>query len=145
MIQRLLAFLKVEEIELKEELSVPLAIGVLYYEIMRADDIINPKEVEAFEQLISEEFGVDGHALQDVLQKVEQEAKDSVDYMQFTRVIHENCTLVEKKKIVSMLWHLAAADGHIDPHEEHLIRKMSDLMYLSHSDFIQAKLSVFPQ
>ena len=35
---------------------------------------------------------------------------------------------------------MAAADGHADAHEEHLIRRVSDLLYVSHGDYIRAKL-----
>jgi uncharacterized tellurite resistance protein B-like protein len=147
MIKKLLTFLELDkpELESQEELTVPLATSVLFYEVMRADHVINPKEIEAFKSTVMNEMDVSPAQVEDMLKKVEQKIDESVDYMQFTRLIHENCSLTEKRKIIGLLWHLAASDGHIDPHEEHLIRKFSDLLYLSHSDFIQAKLGAFPQ
>ncbi|XOV77771.1 MAG: TerB family tellurite resistance protein [Aestuariibacter sp.] len=146
MIKKLLTFLEIEkpELESQEELTVPLATAVLFYEVMRADHVINPKEIEAFRTTVMKEMDVESGQVKEMLQKVEQKISESVDYMQFTRLIHENCSFEEKRKIIGLLWHLAAADGHIDPHEEHLIRKFSDLLYLSHSDFIQAKLGAIP-
>lgn len=123
-----------------EALSVPLATSVLYYEIIRADDELNQKEIEAFETLVLKEFTALQEELKPLLKTIESKARESVDYMQFTRLIHENCTHAEKRRILLSLWHLAAIDGEIDAHEEHLIRKMSDLMYMDHSDFIQTKL-----
>lgn len=146
MIKNLLAFLKLDEpeIEAQETLTVPLATSVLFYEIVRADHVINPKELEAFHSLIVKEMDVESTMAQEMMDKVAKTVEDSVDYMQFTRLIHENCTLDEKRRIIGLLWHLAASDGHIDPQEEHLIRKFADLLYLDHSDFIQAKLGTFP-
>ena len=40
------------------------------------------------------------------------------------------------------LWEVAAEDGNIDKYEEHVIRKISELIYLPHKDFIRAKLMV---
>jgi uncharacterized tellurite resistance protein B-like protein len=36
---------------------------------------------------------------------------------------------------------VAAADGRIDAHEEHLLRKLADLLYIPHADYIRAKLA----
>jgi uncharacterized tellurite resistance protein B-like protein len=46
----------------------------------------------------------------------------------------------ERARIVGMLWKVSSADGHIDAHEEHLVRKVADLLYVPHARFIQAKL-----
>jgi len=37
------------------------------------------------------------------------------------------------------MWEVAYADGRIDRYEEHLIRKISELLHLSHKDFITGK------
>ncbi|MCC2604477.1 tellurite resistance TerB family protein [Planctobacterium marinum] len=124
-----------------EELTVPIATAVLYYEVLRADAQFSNDEIQAYEQKVLTEFGFAREQLAPFLQKVEAKAKDAVDYMQFTRLIHENCSLQQKRHILTSLWHLAMADGQVDPHEEHLIRKMADLMYLSHADFIQCRMS----
>jgi uncharacterized tellurite resistance protein B-like protein len=46
----------------------------------------------------------------------------------------------EKFSVVTALWQIALAEDGIDVMEEHSIRKTSDLLYLSHSRFIEAKL-----
>ena len=43
-------------------------------------------------------------------------------------------------ELLSRLWKLAFADGSLDKYEDHLIRKISDLIHISHSDFIRIKL-----
>jgi uncharacterized tellurite resistance protein B-like protein len=42
---------------------------------------------------------------------------------------------------VEQLWLIAYADGVIDKYEEAAIRKASELLYVSHSDFIRAKFA----
>ena len=37
------------------------------------------------------------------------------------------------------MWRVAFADGNVDKYEEHLIRRVHELLHLDHSDFIAAK------
>jgi uncharacterized tellurite resistance protein B-like protein len=46
----------------------------------------------------------------------------------------------EKRALMEWMWRVAAVDGRVDPHEEHLLRKVADLLYVSHADYIRAKL-----
>jgi uncharacterized tellurite resistance protein B-like protein len=39
------------------------------------------------------------------------------------------------------MWKVAFADGSIDKYEDHIIRRISDLINLSHSDFIRLKIN----
>ena len=41
-----------------------------------------------------------------------------------------------------MLWRVTCADGRVDKHEEYLVRKIADLLYVSHRDYIRMKLKV---
>ena len=47
----------------------------------------------------------------------------------------------QKKEVLNSVWSIAFADGEMDKHEEHLIRRIADLLYLNHKDFINAKLN----
>ena len=48
----------------------------------------------------------------------------------------------DKLMLLRNLWRIAYADGYLDKYEEHLIRKISDLIHVSHSDFINIKLEI---
>ncbi len=45
----------------------------------------------------------------------------------------------ERIALVRNLWRVAFADGDLDRHEEHLVRRVADLLHVRHSDFIRAK------
>jgi len=42
--------------------------------------------------------------------------------------------------VIANMWRVAWADGEIHHYEEHLIRRVADLLHLHHSHFIRAKL-----
>ena len=53
--------------------------------------------------------------------------------------INNQTSDVERIEIVELLWRVAFADGELDSHEDHIIRRISGLLYVSHADFIAAK------
>jgi len=38
------------------------------------------------------------------------------------------------------MWAVAYANGNLDKYEEHLIRRVAELTYVAHEDYIRAKL-----
>ncbi len=43
-------------------------------------------------------------------------------------------------ELIKAMWEVAHADGEIDPLEDSVIRKTSELLYVDHHEFIRAKL-----
>src|SRR5690606_41353016 len=70
----------------------------------------------------------------------EDHAREATDYYRFTSLIKDRLTPVEKERLIEHLWAVAYADGELHPYEEHLLRKIADLLYVSHKSFIAAKL-----
>ena len=61
-------------------------------------------------------------------------------YLPLTRTINQNLDYDQKCVLIGAMWAIAHSDSHIDPHEDHIIRKISDLIYVSHRDFIDQKI-----
>jgi uncharacterized tellurite resistance protein B-like protein len=57
-------------------------------------------------------------------------------------LINDEFNLEQKKKLMKAMWQIAYADGQLDKYEEHYLRKISELLYIPHSQFIQQKLAV---
>ena len=70
-------------------------------------------------------------------------AKDTVhdanDLFQFTEVINAQYSYEEKVSLIESLWKVAYSDQQLDKYEEHMVRRIADLLYVSHSDFIQTR------
>ncbi|WP_416308289.1 TerB family tellurite resistance protein [Neptunicella sp. SCSIO 80796] len=126
------------------EHTLKLATAVMFYELIRADNQIQDAELTLLRQLLEEQFQLPDEELDELMDSANKHAEESVDLVQFTRVINDQCDLEQKQQFIKRLWQLAYADQQLDGHEEHLIRKVADLIYVSHSDFIKAKLSVVP-
>jgi uncharacterized tellurite resistance protein B-like protein len=48
-------------------------------------------------------------------------------------------TLAQRVQLVECLWRVAYADGDIDEYEDQLVRKLSELLHVAHSDFVLAR------
>jgi len=69
------------------------------------------------------------------------EKHEATDYYTFTSLINEHYSQQQKIKLVEDLWRLAYADNELDKYEEHLLRRLSELLHVPHKDFIRTKLN----
>jgi uncharacterized tellurite resistance protein B-like protein len=43
-------------------------------------------------------------------------------------------------RVIELMWRVALADGDIDAHERHLIRRIAALIHDPHADFVHAQI-----
>jgi len=121
--------------------TVELCSYALMVLIAKSDASFDESERITMKRLAQEIYQLPDELATKVLAEAEQEADNSTSLHEFTRVIHEQLSEPEKFQLVEGLWRIAYADGHIDKYEEHIIRRIAELIYLEHSRFIQAKHS----
>ena len=121
------------------EHSLQIATAALLLEMMRMDDQITSEERNSVATTLRQQFGLNADQLKTLIDLAEQEARQASGYYQFTSLINKNCNADQKVRIIENMWHVAMSDGHLDAHESHLMRKISDLLYVGHADYIAAK------
>lgn len=119
--------------------TLKLAAIALMIEVMRVDDDKSKQEVDIIIQAAMSKFGIDHQQALELIELAELELQDATDYHQFTSLINQGYDALQKQLIIEYMWQVAFADGQLDPYEEHVIRKVSDLLYIPHSDFIRLK------
>lgn len=117
-----------------------LATAVLLLEIARADYAHHEAELTALRAGLAREFQVSEAALDALLDQAALRAKQSVSLYEFVKTLNDTMAPEAKRGLLRLLWDVAHADGRVDPHEEHLIRQLADLLHLPHADFIRTKL-----
>lgn len=121
------------------EHALRLATAALLVEMSRQDETVHEKEREAVARALRERFDLRPDEVDELYALAEAEVAEAIDYYQFTSLIKDHFSPEQKERVVELLWQVAAADGHIDSFEEHMVRRIADLLYLSHSSFIRAK------
>lgn len=119
--------------------ALRIATAALLLEMMRMDNRITDAERVSIAASLRRQFDLAADQIDTLIALAEQEAHQASDYYQFTVLINKTCDAAQKIRIVENLWLVALADGHLDAHELHLMRKIADLLYIGHGDYIAAK------
>jgi len=119
-----------------------LAAAALLVEVVRADSQFSEAERAAVLESARRKFGIPASEAAQLVALAEAEATDAHDLYQFTSQINQSFTEAQKLWLVEELWRIAYTDDVLHRYEEHVIRKVADLIHVRHADFIGAKLRV---
>ena len=127
----------ISEDELEHQLQ--LACAALMIEVLYADYSVDEKELNTLRKTLQDNFDLNKEEAENLIQLAQQEATQATDYYQFTSLINEFYTQQQKRELVTRLWQMAYADHTVHMLEEHLVRRLADLLHVPHSAFIQSK------
>lgn len=117
-----------------------LATAVLLYEVAHADFEHSPLEIDTLRETLAAEFRIAGDELDRLLENANQKQREAISLYDFVSALNRQLGQDERKALVRLLWRVAFSDGKLDPHEEHRIRNIAELLHVPHADFIRAKL-----
>ena len=124
------------------EHRLKLATAALFIEMMQQDGKKTDNEEQKVKEVLQTRFDLSEMETNELFELAHEEARDAVDFHQFTSLIHEHFSMEKKIKVVEYLWAIAYADNHLDSYEEYMVRRIADLLYVDHQDFIKAKHKV---
>lgn len=117
------------------------AIAVLMLEVAQSDFSETEDETQTvLAGLIShtQESEQEAEAL---LTAARSDKANSAGLYEYTRLACNEMSIEDRCSLVKQLWQIAYADGVIDKYEEAAIRKVSELLYVPHTEFIKAKIA----
>ena len=118
------------------------ACAALLVEIAFADKDFDETEKTSLKQSLIETYAVDESDIEEIIKDAEETVSESTSLYGYTRVVNDEFEYEDKLSLLKNLWKVAYADGNLDKYEEHLIRKISDLIHISHTDYINIKLEI---
>jgi len=124
------------------EENLQLACAALFIEMMVMDDKEQAEEHEMILNRVKQMFSLSLEQATTLITLATEQKKQSTDYFQFTSLINKGFSQQKKVTLIKSLWQIAYADGHLDRHEEYMVRKMADLLHVPHLDFIKTKIQV---
>lgn len=122
------------------EHQLQLATAVLLIEVMRADPEIGDAERAAAMAALRGKFSLADDEIERLIELATTTAREAYDYQRFTARINRAFDAERKAHMIELMWQVAYADGHLHAHESHVMRKVADLLYIPHADYITAKL-----
>jgi uncharacterized tellurite resistance protein B-like protein len=118
-----------------------LAAAALLVETARADFSEDAVEEATLKTLLCQSLGLSQAEVAELLTEASREVDEATSLYDFTRVINDYCSALEKFELITAMWRVAYADGRLDKYEESLIRQVAELTYVPHSEYIRAKLA----
>ena len=105
----------------------------LFVEVSRVDYKIDEKEINFIIEILAKEFNFNLDLIKEKLNIV-RTSERLIGYHPITKYLNENFDINFKKKVVLGLWKIAFINDDLDKYEDHLVRKVSDLLYINHAD-----------
>ena len=120
--------------------DIRLAAAVLLQELACADNQVDAGEQQKMQEILRSRFALTDTEAAELLNLAKSLSQHHAGYHEFTSQLNDQLQYDEKVQLIEQMWQVAFADGRIDMYEDHLIRKIAGLLYVSHPDFIAAKL-----
>ena len=119
-----------------------LAYASLLIEVINSDNKFDDRERDKLLEILSNKLDIHKEELDNFTELAQKKSEDSTSLYEFTREINDHYEYEEKVSLITDLWGIAYSDGKLDKYEDYVIRKIADLIYVSHADFIKSKLKV---
>lgn len=122
-----------------DEHALPRAAAVLLLELALADAGIDASERYVIERALVERFELDEVEVHALIEDAELLQRDTHSLHEFTHQLRTQLAPEARSELIEWLWKVGFADGRLDRHEEHLVRRLADLMGVPHREFIRRK------
>ncbi len=123
----------------QREHAIRMATAVLLIDVARADNDFHESEFDLLLDLIRSHFDLSADEASDLATAAHEEAEELVEISRFTKLLHGNLSEDEKAHVVALLWKVAYADGRLSKHEDSLVLKISDLLYVNRGKVMRLK------
>ena len=118
-----------------------LAGTALMIQLARVDRNEDRVELQRIAALAVRVHGLSEAESRELIELAQASADDATSLYEFTAFINDALDQDDKQSLLVDMWDVALADQKIDKHEEHLIRRVADLLHLNHREYIEARLS----
>ena len=119
--------------------KLKLGCAVLMFEMVHVDGEIHDNEEQKIRQALQQQFNITDAETEELLAIAHEKKSSTADYYQFTSMINQHYSQQQKIFLVEQLWQIAYADNELDKFEEHLVRKLAELLHVPHRHFMQSK------
>jgi len=115
-----------------EQHALETAVATLLYEMTRMDSQVKAVDLDAARAALADLFDLDRHRADALLEEAAHKVGRLTSYFAQVSVINRRFEMDRRIRFVEHMWRVAYADGGLDPYEDHLVRKLSSLLYVPH-------------
>lgn len=142
MIDRLMKWLAGSPQDAAPALSVEQAVAAMLHEMARMDYEVSAEDLQVARAALVDLFDVPAGRADVLLAEAKSNAARLTSYHEPISAINAAFDLQKKIRLVEHLWSVAHADDDLHAHEDHLVRKLSELLYIPHVQLMLARQRV---
>ena len=116
-----------------------IAVAALLVIAAHADHLYDESERVHIERALAERYGLDAAAAAALRAQGEAAEQASVDLYRFTSLVKAGVPHEERSAVIEAMWRVILADAQRDPHEEALMRRVTDLLGLDPRESVEAR------
>jgi uncharacterized tellurite resistance protein B-like protein len=116
-----------------------LAAATLLAEMVRADSDAKEIDRRAAIDALRDLFAIPQQKAETLFEHVSHFDRRPTSYHPFVKVLNKVFSADQKRRLIEHMWRVAHADEEVHMYEDHLVRKIAELLYVPHSQFIATK------
>ncbi|AOS95584.1 Tellurite resistance protein TerB [Microbulbifer aggregans] len=128
-----------EDIEKRDASDLRVISAALLAEVATVDHNLDERERETLAAVLQQHYRLEAAEASELVEEALSHREDATSLYEFTQTVNREFDDQNKYLLVRQMWQVALADGTIEPFEEHLIRRVADLIYLPHGLFTRAR------
>jgi uncharacterized tellurite resistance protein B-like protein len=118
------------------------SVASLLYEMTRVDMQVRLEDLRHARKALVDLLGVDAAQSDALLARAALPENRLTSYFEAVSAVNRGFSAAQKILLVEHLWRVAHADDALDVHEDHLVRKIADLLYVPHIESMLARQRV---
>jgi len=123
----------------REKQQLHASVAMLLYETARADHDVREEDIQVANECLSELLVLTAEQSRELMLHAAKPHERPTSYHPLVKAINDQFSAGQKIRLVEYMWRVAHADQDVDKYEDHLVRKISELIYVPHREFIAAK------
>ena len=122
-----------------EATELQIAVSKILVRTAKIDDEFHILEERKILDLLSKYFSLNDTDSKNLLEIGVNEEKSATDLYAYTNTIKKSLDLIERKKIIEMMWQIIVTDDNFDPYENNLVWRVAELIGISTRERVQIK------
>ncbi|WP_444926748.1 TerB family tellurite resistance protein [Microbulbifer sp. TRSA002] len=127
------------DVEARDEKDVRMISAALLVEVATVDQKLDECERETLTQLLCQHYSLDQSSATEIVSEAISQRDRATSLFEFTQAVNEQFSERDKYLLILQMWQVAFSDDVIEAFEEHLIRRVAELIYLPHGLFTKAR------
>lgn len=127
------------DVEVRDEKDVRMISAALLAEVATVDQKLDQREQDTLSRVLQQHYRLDQQAADEMVDTALAHREQATSLYEFTQTVNDQFNERDKYQLVLQMWQVAFSDDVIEAFEEHLIRRVAELIYLPHGLFTRAR------